>query len=156
MLVPPPAVALGATVAQRALTHHPDRPGALRATAAAAVAVGSVALAVTAAQSFRRAGTTLAPEDPGQASVLVTTGPHAVSRNPMYLGLTGVLVANAIRLGSWTAWVPVAAFVAFIDRIQIRTEEAALLRRFGADYETYRARVPRWLDRRSLAGAKPG
>lgn len=120
------------------------------------MAVGSVALAVTAARSFRRAGTTLAPEDPGQASVLVTTGPHAVSRNPMYLGLTGVLVANAIRLRSWTAWVPVAAFVAFIDRIQIRAEEAALLGRFGADYETYRTRVPRWLDRRSLARATPG
>ena len=43
------------------------------------------------------------------------------------------------------------ALVLVIDRLQITAEESALLANFGADYEAYRASVPRWLDRRSLA-----
>ena len=38
-----------------------------------------------------------------------------------------------------------------IDRWQISSEESALLANFGADYEAYRAVVPRWLGRRSVA-----
>jgi len=71
----------------------------------------------------------------------------------MYVGLAGLLVANAVRRGSWTALLPVAAFALVVDRIQIAPEEAALRARFGADFEAYRATVPRWLDRRSLTPA---
>jgi protein-S-isoprenylcysteine O-methyltransferase Ste14 len=78
--------------------------------------------------------------------VLVTSGANAVSRNPMYVGLVGLLVANAVRRASWTALLPVAAFTLVIDRLQIEAEERALHARFGADYEVYRATVPRWLD----------
>jgi protein-S-isoprenylcysteine O-methyltransferase Ste14 len=82
--------------------------------------------------------------------VLVTTGVNAVSRNPMYVGMAGLLVANAMRRGSWTALLPVAVFTVVIDRLQIAAEEPALLANFGAEYEAYRASVPRWLDRRSV------
>lgn len=68
----------------------------------------------------------------------------------MYAGLAGLLVANAVRLGSWRALLPVAAFTLVIDRLQIAAEESALLVNFGADYEAYRAAVPRWLGRTSL------
>ena len=54
--------------------------------------------------------------------------------------------------GSWTALVPVAAFVLVIDRTQVPAEEAALVASFGASYDAYRAAVPRWLDARSLRG----
>jgi protein-S-isoprenylcysteine O-methyltransferase Ste14 len=145
LLIPPPAIAFGTAVLQRVVARHPQRPGALRGAAAAALAAGSVALATAAASSFRRAGTTLSPEHPADASVLVTTGPHALTRNPMYVGLCGLLVANAVRLGSWRSLLPVTAFVTAIDRLQIRAEEAALRERFGADFEAYCARVPRWL-----------
>ena len=68
----------------------------------------------------------------------------------MYVGLTGLLVANAVRLGSWKALLPVAAFTFVLDRFQIAAEESALLANFGADYEAYRDTVPRWLGRRSV------
>jgi protein-S-isoprenylcysteine O-methyltransferase Ste14 len=110
--------------------------------------LASAGLAEGSAKSFRASGTTLNPFDPAQASVLVTSGPNAISRNPMYVGLTGLLVANAVRRGSWTALAPVAVFVLVIDRFQIESEESALLARFGAEYEAYQAAVPRWLDRR--------
>ena len=71
----------------------------------------------------------------------------------MYLGMAGLLVSNAIRRGSWVALVPAGGFAAVINRWQIAPEESALLANFGADYEAYRARVPRWLGRPSSPGA---
>ncbi len=109
-----------------------------------------MSMAGAAAAQFRRSGTTLEPLHPDQASVLVTTGVNSISRNPMYVGLAGLLVANAIWRGSWLALAPVAGFVELIDRFQVRAEEAALLDRFGTDYQAYRAAAPRWLDRRSV------
>ena len=70
----------------------------------------------------------------------------------MYVGMAGLLLAQAIRRRSWAALLPVGAFALVIDRLQIAAEESALLANFGADYEAYRATVPRWLDRRSVAG----
>jgi len=83
----------------------------------------------------------------------VTAGPFAVTRNPMYVGLSGLLVAHAVWRGSWVALAPAAGFVAIIDRLQVPEEEAALGGKFGATYEAYRAVTPRWLDPRSL---RPG
>lgn len=107
-------------------------------------------MAGTAASLFRRRGTTLEPFHPDRASVLVTTGANAVTRNPMYVGLAGLLIAHALWRGSWTALLPLVGFVAFIDRTQIQAEEAALRRNFGGDYETYQSTTPRWIGRRSL------
>ena len=68
----------------------------------------------------------------------------------MYVGLAGLLVANAVWRGSWVALAPVAGFGLFVDRLQIEAEETALLEKFGAEYEAYRSASPRWLGRRSL------
>ena len=68
----------------------------------------------------------------------------------MYVGMAGLLLAHAVWRGSWTALLPVVGFVVFIDRAQIQAEETALLEKFGAAYEAYRATTPRWIDRRSL------
>ena len=121
---------------------------------AAGVGLASMSLAAAAAGRFHRTGTTLEPVHPEHASVLVTSGANAISRNPMYVGLTGLLVANAIRCGSWAALLPVAGFVSYIDRVQIPAEESALRRLFGDDYETYRRATPRWLDQRSVTFAR--
>jgi len=107
-------------------------------------------MAGTAASRFRRGGTTLEPFHPDRASVLVTSGANTISRNPMYVGMAGLLVAHAAWRGSWAALLPLAGFVVFIDRVQIQAEEAALLEKFGAEYVAYRAMSPRWIDRRSL------
>lgn len=105
---------------------------------------------MTAVKQLQRSDTTLDPTHPERTTALVTTGPYSVTRNPMYLGLTGFLVANAVRKGSLTSLLPVVAFVAVVDRVQIASEEAALLDRFGPAYDAYRTAVPRWLDQRSL------
>jgi protein-S-isoprenylcysteine O-methyltransferase Ste14 len=112
--------------------------------------MASISLAGAAASRFRRSGTTVDPLHPESASVLVTSGANALTRNPMYVGMAGLLVSHAIWRRSWVALAPVAVFVALIDRLQIRAEESALTDTFGAEFDAYRAATPRWLDRRSL------
>ena len=141
---------MGAALVQRALSHGARRPTTSRTVAAATISLASLSMAGTAASRFRRSGTTLEPIHPDRASVLVTSGANAVSRNPMYVGMTGLLLAHAVWRGSWTALLPLVGFVVFIDRAQIQAEEAALLEKFEAAYEAYRATTPRWVDRRSL------
>jgi protein-S-isoprenylcysteine O-methyltransferase Ste14 len=143
-LVPPPLLALGAGLAQHLLARR-RAPSGPSAVAAGLIGAASFSLAVSAASGFRRRGTTLHPQEPDNASVLVTDGPNRITRNPMYVGLTGVLLAHAVLRRSIPALAPVVALVVVLDRVQIRAEEAALSNRFGASYDDYRSRVPRWL-----------
>jgi protein-S-isoprenylcysteine O-methyltransferase Ste14 len=94
------------------------------------------------------------PVHPERATHLVTDGPYALTRNPMYVSMAGALVAHAIWRRSLAALLPVAAFVAVIDRLQVTDEEVALREHFGAAYDDYRARVPRWLGARRTS--RPG
>ncbi|KAA1426019.1 methyltransferase family protein [Nocardioides antri] len=143
-VVPPPAYALAGAVVQHVLAGD-RRPGALRKVAGVATAAASLALIGGSIQQFRERRTTVEPFRPDQASALVTTGPNALTRNPMYAGMAGLLTAHALVRGGVLPALPVAAFVAVIDRLQIRPEEAALAAKFGEDYAAYCDRVPRWL-----------
>ncbi len=95
--------------------------------------------------AFRRAKTTMDPLHPALASALVTNGIYRVTRNPMYVGLTAVLLGWAVFLAvPWTLLGPVA-FVLFITRFQIIPEERMIRSTFGREYDEFRARVRRWL-----------
>ena len=100
---------------------------------------------------FLLAHTTVNPHRPEKAAVLVTSGVYAWTRNPMYLGLWLLLLGWAIRLGALSALLVALGFLPLISAVQIRAEEQALHRRFGADYERYRGRVRRWFGRRARA-----
>jgi protein-S-isoprenylcysteine O-methyltransferase Ste14 len=75
----------------------------------------------------------------------VNSGPNRITRNPMYVGMAGLLAAHALIRGGWATALPVAAFVGVIDRVQIRPEEAALRELFGATYDDYCRSVRRWI-----------
>jgi protein-S-isoprenylcysteine O-methyltransferase Ste14 len=86
---------------------------------------------------------TLAPWSPPK--LLVAVGPYRFSRNPMYLGVTLILIGWAALFRSGTLIVYAAiVLLAFHIRV-IAGEEPWLARTFGADWQSYRARVPRWL-----------
>jgi protein-S-isoprenylcysteine O-methyltransferase Ste14 len=141
--VPPPLLAAAAAVVQRRLPRRPAR--AWRRAVAGGVALGSLALAGQAEHLFRSSGTTVMPFAPERASALVTTGSYAVTRNPMYVAMAGVLLAHAIHRGHPLQLLPLAGWAAFIDRFQIVPEERALTSVFGEEYDAYRRRVRRWL-----------
>lgn len=149
-LIPPPLLAVAAALAQKALSRDAPPSGPLRKAVAGTLAAGSVALAAGSARRFRQSGTTVEPFHPERTAVLVTTGANALTRNPMYVGMAGVLLANALRRRSWAALLPLAAFVGVMDRSQIAAEESALSAKFGREYDAYRAAVPRWVDARSV------
>jgi len=96
-----------------------------------------------AASLFIRRGTTLRPGQP--SSHLVTGGPCNYTRNPMYLGLTSILLGLAVRLGSFSPWLLIPVFVWLIERNVIPVEEAMLAAAFGEAYRQYRVRVRRWI-----------
>lgn len=143
-LVPPPVIALGFAAVQHALAPE-GRSGPVRRVAAAGLAAASAGLAVTAGREFSRVGTTVHPLQPEKATQLVTTGPFGHTRNPMYVGMAGLLAAHAVARGGVATMLPVAAFVAVIDRVQVRPEEEAMHRLFGRAYADYCATTRRWL-----------
>jgi protein-S-isoprenylcysteine O-methyltransferase Ste14 len=77
---------------------------------------------------------------------LVTGGPYAHSRNPMYVGcaMVGLAAGVMTRSGWMLAAVPVAAAWTHMDVLE---EERRLATSFGAEFAAYRAAVPRYVGR---------
>lgn len=85
-------------------------------------------------------------EGPG---ALVTHGLFAWSRNPIFVGLLGAMLALFI----WSPHILTAALLAAIwtlTLVQVRFEEEALRETHGDSYEHYAAHVGRWFGRRSI------
>ncbi|MEO1021734.1 MAG: isoprenylcysteine carboxylmethyltransferase family protein [Bacteroidota bacterium] len=78
-------------------------------------------------------------------SRLITTGPFAYSRNPVYLVSILLSVAMAAYLES--AWVLLSGLVTMwiIDRMIIPKEERYLEQEFGEAYLRYKKKVRRWI-----------
>ena len=117
-------------------------PPLTRAVGAMALAAGLL-LAGLSVTLMRRAGTSPDPRQP--STVLVTDGPFRLSRNPIYLGFT-LIVLGATLFGG-TLWGVLLAplLVAAITRLIIHPEEKYLHTRFKAPYAIYRSRVRQWL-----------
>lgn len=113
--------------------------------------IGAMPLAV----AFALMGWTLWHNGPGNFSVLpepraraklITSGPYAYVRHPLYTGL--MLFGLGCALGWSTAvhWILLAVLVIVLDA-KARREERFLAARFG-DYAAYVERTPRFLPRR--------
>lgn len=78
---------------------------------------------------------------------LVASGLYRHVRNPMYVGVVLAILGQALLFRS-LALLQYAVFVwlAFFAFVLLY-EEPALRRQFGAEYERYRANVPRWWPR---------
>jgi protein-S-isoprenylcysteine O-methyltransferase Ste14 len=76
---------------------------------------------------------------------LVTRGPFAIVRHPMYLGLIVTALGGLLIFRTWTA-----AFLAVNSLflvIRARREEQALAAEFGDEWAAYCRRVPAWRPR---------
>lgn len=112
----------------------------------AAYILGAVGLALPmwGVLTFRRNNTSVHPGE-GHAKTVVTEGPYRFTRNPMYLGMTIILAALAIRLGTWSPILGVPLFMLLVEHLWIRREERWLTEAFGDSYTQYRQSVRRWL-----------
>jgi protein-S-isoprenylcysteine O-methyltransferase Ste14 len=110
------------------------------------VAALGIALIVQTVALFASVGKgTLAPWDPTER--LVVRGPYRRVRNPMISGVLCVLLGEALAFGSVAVLIWFGIVFALNAVYFPLIEEPDLQRRFGADYEAYRAAVPRWLPR---------
>lgn len=126
------------------------RPAQLGAVEYAGIVVGVAggALALWCIVTFALVGRgTPAPFDPPRK--LVVQGPYRYVRNPMYLGAALALCGAALFYRSTPLFGYAGLFLLATHVFVVWYEEPTLARLFGAEYEAYRARVGRWLTRRS-------
>jgi protein-S-isoprenylcysteine O-methyltransferase Ste14 len=78
---------------------------------------------------------------------LIVKGFYRYVRNPMYVAVVSMVLGQGLFFGNpqllvygFIAWLGTFLFV-------LTYEEPTLRRTFGAEYETYRANVPRWIPR---------
>ena len=76
---------------------------------------------------------------------LVTTGPYAYVRHPVFLSLLSLLVATVMLLNDGLPAIAAVAVCVTGTEIRIRAEDGLLERRFGTPFAAYRDRVTAYL-----------
>lgn len=114
----------------------------VRVVGVALTVAGAIVVIDCFARSALQGRGTPAPVAP--PSSLVVAGFYRHVRNPIYVGVVGAVLGQALAfsdarlvLFAATFWVWTHVFVVFV-------EEPTLAHEFGAAYERYRANVPRW------------
>jgi protein-S-isoprenylcysteine O-methyltransferase Ste14 len=113
------------------------------------VAIGGLMIAAAlfidfkAMRTMANAKTTIMPNKGSEH--LVTNGPFALSRNPIYLANTMITAGVGLLFG--IVWfIPLAVAAAFLtQQLAIKREEAHLDARFGKRFREYAKKVRRWI-----------
>ena len=117
--------------------------GILRYTGIIAFVIGAViSLACVKDFLFKGRGTP-APFDPPKT--LVVEGLYRYVRNPMYLGLFLVILAEALFFSSVPIFAYLLVLIGFCNIFVRLYEEPKLVQKFGRSYEEYCTRVNRWI-----------
>lgn len=85
-----------------------------------------------------------------QANRLITDGPYAYLRNPLYVGNFLLSLGCCLIAWAWMPWMLVLFLTAFglQYRLIVSLEEEELERIFGEEYRNYALHVPRFFPRR--------
>ena len=110
-------------------------PGAIAAVGDALVAIGLAIVALV----FRANTYTSATVQVEREQVVISSGPYAVVRHPMYAGAFVMLLGVPLSLASWFAAPALVPLVAVIV-VRLLDEERVLAREL-AGYDDYRQRV---------------
>lgn len=143
------AILLVALVLLPGADHWP-RPDWLRTAAAIVLITGGVLIGVSALGLGRSLTATPVPVTGGE---LRTSGLYRFARHPIYSGVLAVVVAIAIRSGSFVVAILAAVTVGFFT-IKARWEEDKLTVRYP-DYARYAARTPRFVPHPGRWGFRP-
>lgn len=91
---------------------------------------------------FKKFDTAICPTE--KTDRLVKSGIYRYSRNPMYLGMVGMLSALAIFVGTLPFYLAAAAYFIVINGFFCPYEENKLTEAFGDEYLNYKRKVRRW------------
>ena len=98
-----------------------------------------------AVSSFKKQKTTVNPISIENASSLVVSGIFKYSRNPMYLGMSFVLLSLTFKFNVIGGLFLTGIFMLFITIFQIKPEEVAMEKLFDQEWKNYTKNVRRWL-----------
>jgi len=79
--------------------------------------------------------------------VLITTGPYAWTRNPLYLGSSILAIGAAVTMHSWIAAALILVYFVVVYTFVMRREEMELRAKHGAAFDAYAASVPLFFPR---------
>jgi len=105
----------------------------------------SVLIILSSGWRFKKAKTTVDPTTPEKTTRLVTSGIYRYSRNPMYLGLLGFLIAEVLLLGNLLGLALLPLYMMTMNKRFIEPEEKALESLFEQAFIDYKQKVRRWL-----------
>lgn len=77
-----------------------------------------------------------------QGHELRTRGPYAVTRHPIYTGITGMAVGSVLATGVSLEAALITVGVSVLFQFKIRAEEQLMAAEFPGAYDQYRHRVP--------------
>ena len=95
--------------------------------------------------SFKKQKTTVNPISIENASSLVVSGIFKQTRNPMYLGMSFVLLGLTFKFNVIGGLLFTGIFMLFITIFQIKPEEVAMEKLFDQEWKDYTKNVRRWL-----------
>jgi len=104
-----------------------------------------ISVFVAAVSSFKKEKTTVNPISIEKASSLVVNGIFKYSRNPMYLGMSFILLGLVFKFNVIGGLLFTSMFMLFITIFQIKPEEAAMEKLFDQEWKDYTKNVRRWL-----------
>ena len=100
----------------------------------------------SATKEFKKSETTVNPMKPETSTSLVTSGIFKYTRNPMYVGLTSILLASCFYFSSLLGIIVyVPLFILYITVFQIIPEEETMKGLFNDEYLNYCSKVRRWI-----------
>ena len=146
MLLPPPvlllaAVALGGAIHLLMFGSFTFSP--IRSVLGAVVVILSCLTIAACTRRFKVAGTPVRPVSP--ATAIVMSGPYRLSRNPMYVGMAGLLLGLCLVLGSYVLGAALLLFVLVVHFGVVLPEERYLEALHGEPYRQYKRSVRRWI-----------
>ena len=147
IIAPPPVLYVGALVISFILQAAFPQPILFSAFVLRVLGVilllMSAAIARWAFVTLQQAGTSA---NPRKASIaLATSGPFRLSRNPIYLAMTGLYLGIALIGNAWWPLLLLAPLLLVMHYGVVLREERHLEKQFDESYLAYKAISRRWL-----------
>jgi protein-S-isoprenylcysteine O-methyltransferase Ste14 len=109
------------------------------------IIISGLIIILSAIISFKKYQTTITPLNPSNATKLITDGIYKFSRNPMYLGLSLMLLGISIILNLTGGFFLIPLFILYLNIFQIIPEENAMVDLFKNEFLEYKKNVRRWI-----------
>ncbi|MCC7197431.1 isoprenylcysteine carboxylmethyltransferase family protein [Candidatus Peregrinibacteria bacterium] len=109
----------------------------------AVLIAGGFTMSAWAYHLFKKHKLNIKPAD--ETAEIITYGPFELTRNPMYLGITLMLLGLGFLVGTLPFFFPAILFFVIMNFIYIPFEEDKIVKAHGEKYHDYKKKVRRWL-----------